>query len=87
MIILSDSNNNVVGSFLDGTIMTDLSGVTDLPTHEQQVGKNAILVIDPTTKVLSYNYVDRPLTDSEKLTQSDQQIAAMLLAMVEGGLM
>ncbi len=86
MIILSDSDNKVVGSFLDGTIISQLDG-QEMPTPEQQVGKDAVLVIDPTTKVLSYNYVDRPLNDDEKLNQSEQEQAAMLLALVMGGLM
>ncbi len=58
MIILSDSNNNVVGSFLDGTTVTNLAGVTGLPVQsEPQVGMNTVLTIDPTTNALSYKYV------------------------------
>lgn len=87
MLILSDSNNNVVGSFVDGTTVTNLPGAAQLPTPEQQVGKNAVLVIDPAASTLSYNYVDRPLTEMEQQAQDEQQQAAILLAMVNGGLM
>jgi hypothetical protein len=86
MIILSDSNNVVVGSFLNGTKITNITE-QNLPISTEQFGKNAILVIDPTTNELAYNYVDRPLTESEKITQSEQEQAAMLLALVNGGLM
>lgn len=86
MIILSDSSNKVVGVFTDGT---NISTIPDqsIPTPIDQIGKDPVLVIDLITKELSYNYVDRPLTDSEKITQSEQQDAAMLLALVTGGLM
>jgi len=87
MIILSDSNNNVVGSYLDGTRVTNLTGVINLPTPEQQIGMNAVLVINPTTNALSYNYVARPLTQEEQLAQTEQQNAQILLSLVQGGLM
>lgn len=86
MIILSNSNSEVVGSFLDGTKVTNIPDQT-LPNPTNQLGKNPVLIIDPVTNALSYKYVDRPLTDTEKITQSEQQEAAMLLALVNGGLM
>jgi hypothetical protein len=93
MIVLSDSNGNVIGSFVDGTTVTNLSGVTALPSPEQQVGKNAVLVIDPVTSALSYNYVDRPLTDAELAQQNAAENAVIqsnqaniLFALAMGGL-
>lgn len=77
MIILSDSNNNVVGSYVAGTTVTDLSGITALPTPEQQVGKTARLVIDPATQTLSYAYDDRPLTEAEQVAQTASNLAAI----------
>ena len=59
MIILSDSNNKVVGCYMDGTDITTLTDQT-LPTPEAESGRDSVLVIDPTTKELSYIYVDRP---------------------------
>ena len=86
MIILSDSNNKIVGCYIDGTIITTITDQT-LPTPEAESGKDSVLVINPTTKKLSYIYVDRPLTEDEKQDQSEQEQAQMLLALVLGGLM
>jgi hypothetical protein len=78
MLIVYDTNNNVVGSFVDGSTAISLPGVTNLPTPQQQVGKNPALVFDPTSQVLSYNYVDRPLTVQEQLTVMQDGINAAL---------
>jgi len=86
MIILSDANNNVVGSFIDGTKVTTIPDQT-IPNPTAQVGRNPVLVIEPSTNTLSYNYVSRPLTTQEMLTQDQEQQAAMMLALVTGGLM
>lgn len=75
MIVLSDSNNNIVGSYLDGTTVTNLTGVTSLPTlPEQQVGVNAVLIIDPATKELSYRYVAMGATLADVQTSKIAQI-------------
>lgn len=78
MIILSDSNNNVVGSFIDSTIVTNLQGVTDLPAPpEQQVGVNAILKIDPTANALSYEYEAIGSTLAEVQASKISQIVSL----------
>lgn len=90
MIILSipesETKAKVVGSYLDSTVIANVEAQT-LPDPTEQVGKNAILYINPQTKELFYEYEDRELTDDEKQEQSEQEQALMLLALVEGGLM
>jgi hypothetical protein len=68
MIIVSDSSNNVIDSFPEGTTITDLPNVAQLPAPTTIAGKNAQLVIDPQTQVLSYIYTDRPLTTDEQIS-------------------
>lgn len=87
MIVMYDSNNHVAAVFEDGTNVANLNGVTELPSAEQQTGKQAVLCIDPTNNSLSYQYTDRPLTQSEKIAQDEEQQANIVLALVQGGLM
>lgn len=86
MLVLSDANNNVVGSYLDGTTVTDLTGVTTLPTPpESQVGVTTVLVIDPTTKTLSYKYVAIGATLADVQASKIAQITDLYNKKLEAG--
>lgn len=52
-----------------------VESVPDNP--ERQIGKGTYLHINPQTKELWYEYVDRPLTDSEIITQQEERIAEL----------
>jgi hypothetical protein len=76
MIILSDSNNNVLGSYLDGTTVTNLTGIT-MPqnTLAEQDGVNAVLTINPSNNnslQWVYQAIGSTLTDvqNSKLAQN-----------------
>jgi hypothetical protein len=74
MIIIADSNNKVLASFLDGTQHEQLT-IQDLPKKNVEIaGKDQILLFDPVTKNVYYEYQDRALTSDEKieLTRLDQ---------------
>lgn len=90
MIILSmpgtETKAKVVGSFLDTTTVNTVSAET-LPVPEDQIGKDAVLYINPQTGQLFYEYEDRELTEREQLDQTTQNQALIILALVEGGLM
>lgn len=83
---ISDSKAKIVGAYLDNTQVTVVVAQT-LPMAPAVAGKDSVLYINPQTKEMSYEYEDRPLTEAEKYAQSEQEQAAMLLALVMGGLM
>jgi len=77
----------VNGAFVDGSHIETIAADSPPNPPENQIGKDAVLYLNPATGNLFWDYVDRPLTDSEKISQSEEQRAAMLLALVMGGLM
>ncbi|GEC88581.1 MULTISPECIES: hypothetical protein [Brevibacillus] len=48
--------------------------VPTVPTPDNIAGKEAVLYFNPTTKEFSYEYVDKPLTQDEKIAQLEQQL-------------
>ena len=90
MIILStpvtETKAKVVGSYLEDTQITKVTAQT-LPDNVEFPGKNAVLYINPQSGEFTTEYVDRPLTEVEKLNQSEEEQAAMILALVMGGIM
>lgn len=58
--------------------------VDDIPDPEQRSGKDAILCFDPEKSILYYEYVDRPLTEKERLEQLEQAIIELTM-IVAGG--
>lgn len=60
-----------------GVFVEDFS----IPNPEEQVGKASILYINPETKELWYEYVDRLLTPEEELQQLKDRLALMQQAL------
>ena len=57
--------------------------VDDIPEPEQIEGKNAVLYYNPETNSVYYEYIDRPLTDQERIEQLEKAI--LELTMLLGG--
>lgn len=53
------------------------------PQIIEQAGKNGVLYINPTTKELWYEYVDRPLTAEEELQLIKQENGALKQSQAE----
>jgi hypothetical protein len=58
----------------------------DIPPIPDVVGKDGYYYYNSVTKSILYDYIDRPLTDTEKISDLQAQNAQMLLALVQGGL-
>lgn len=87
MIIIADKDNKILASYLDGTIHEQLT-IQNLPVKPIELaGKEQVLLFNPTTKEVYYEYQDRPLTDAETIEQLKSDNAEIVLAMVIGGLM
>lgn len=65
---ISGTKAKVLASYTDDTNITNVD-ISTLPTPEIQVGKDAVLYIDTVTKELSYEYIDKPLTEMEQVLQ------------------
>jgi|HigsolmetaAR203D_1030402.scaffolds.fasta_scaffold00989_15 hypothetical protein len=48
--------------------------VNSIPEEQPQVGKSGVLYVNPRTKELWYEYLDRPLTPEEKIAQLEEQL-------------
>lgn len=57
--------------------------VDDIPEPEQIEGKNAVLYYNPETNSVYYEYIDRPLTDQERIEQLGKAI--LEITMLLGG--
>ena len=57
--------------------------VDDIPEPEQIEGKNAVLYYNPETNSVYYEYIDRPLTDQERIEQLEKAI--LEITMLLGG--
>lgn len=87
MNVVYDTNNRVIAVFDDSAKVANLAGVTEMPAAEQQIGKQAVLYINPENNGLSYQYTDRSLTQAEKIAQDEAQQASIIFALVQGGMM
>lgn len=47
--------------------------VDNIPDAEEQQGKSAVLYYNPKTNELFHEYVDRPLTEEERLTRIEEE--------------
>ena len=57
--------------------------VDDIPEPEQIEGKMPVLYYNPQTNSVYYEYVERPLTEEERIAQLEQAI--LELTMLLGG--
>lgn len=57
--------------------------VGEIPEPEERERKMPVLYINPDTKELWYEYVDRPLTEEERMQEMEQILADMLLDQME----
>lgn len=87
MLVIFDENTKKVLGCFQNAKSAEVPDTTVFPTPEQQMGKTATLVIDPSSDVLSYNYANRPLTDSEKADDNANTMGSILMALVEGGIL
>jgi hypothetical protein len=53
--------------------------VDDIPDPEQVDGKVPVLYYNPQSNSVYYEYVDRPLTEQERITQLEQAILEMTM--------
>lgn len=80
---ISDIKVKVDGSFKDGSQTNTITA--DAPPNPpiDVVGKDAVLYLNPVTGELFWDYVDRPLTDSEKNAALQTDLLNTKLAMAE----
>ncbi|GIP25481.1 hypothetical protein J23TS9_06110 [Paenibacillus sp. J23TS9] len=62
----NDTKAKVIATYTNETLITHVD-VSKLPEPESKLGKVAELCINTTTNELFYEYIDVPLTESEKL--------------------
>ena len=84
---ISDTKVKVDGCFVDGSQSIAIDATTPPNPPESQAGKDTVLYLNPVTKELFYEYVDRPLTEAETIMQLKSESAQVVLALVMGGLM
>jgi len=91
MIIIGTKITNtkikVDGSFIDGSQENTISATSPPNPPENKVGKDAVLYLNPATGELFWDYVDRPLTDAERETQLETDMATANYALMMGGLL
>ena len=56
--------------------------VDDIPEPEQIEGKNAVLYYNPETNSVYYEYIDRPLTDQERIEELEKAILEISMLLV-----
>jgi hypothetical protein len=82
VIIIHNFPDMLSEEMLNSGILVD-SIVTE---PKPQFGKTAELYVNPTTKETWYEFINRPLTDSETIQELKSQNAQMILALVNNGL-
>ena len=70
--IITDTKVKVDGCFVDGSQSVVIDATTPPNPPISQSGKDSVLFLNPVTKELFWEYVGRPLTDSEKVEQLQQ---------------
>lgn len=65
-----------------GIIVSNL----EVPIPDTLIGKHPELKFNPTDNSFYYEYVDRPLTDQEKINQLETDVATANYALMMGGL-
>lgn len=85
--VISDTKVKVDGCYTNDTQTITIPATTPPNCPENQVGKDAILYLNPTTGELFWDFVDRPLTDTEIIVQLKAENAQMVLALVIAGVM
>jgi hypothetical protein len=83
---ISETKVKVDGSFIDGSQTNTISAVVPPNPPANVEGKDAVLYLNPVTGELFWDYVDRPLTDSEKVAaiESTQSEIIETLATIAG---
>lgn len=71
---ITSTKIKVDGSFVDGSQTETISAVAPPNPPVDVVGKDTVLYLNPVTGELFWDYVDRPLTDSEKVGQLQEQV-------------
>jgi hypothetical protein len=71
---ISDTKVKVDGSFIDGSQTVTISAIAPPNPPVNVEGKDTVLYLNPVTGELFWDYVNRPLTDSEKVGQLQEQI-------------
>lgn len=56
------------------------------PAYIEHTGKDGVLYINPSTKEMWYEYVDRPLTQEEKIYQLELEKNDLQIALAELGM-
>ena len=82
---ISDSKVKVDGCFVDGSQTVVIDATTPPNPPENQAGKDTVMFLNPVTKELFWEYVDRPLTDAETILQLKAENADIVLALVIAG--
>lgn len=65
-IPITETKGKVLAAYTDDTNITNVE-ITALPSPEAQLGKTSELFINPLTGELSYEYVDKQLTETEQV--------------------
>lgn len=67
-IIITETKAKVLAVYTDDTNINTVA-IAELPEPESQLGKNSELFINPNTGELFYEYIDKPLTETEQVLQ------------------
>lgn len=78
--IISDGKMKVCGLYREGTV-TDTVTADIHPDPVYTPGKDSVLYLNTETKELYYEYIDRPLTESERVQELEKQLEVMQKAL------
>jgi hypothetical protein len=78
-INVSETKIKVDGCFVDGSQALNIEAVTPPNPPENQIGKDAILFLDTIKKELFWEYIDRPLTNEEKINLMQSALDDLIL--------
>lgn len=89
MVIVGTAVTNtkvkVDGSFIDGSQTETISAVAPPNPPENQIGKDVVLYLNPVTGELFWDYVDRPLTNTEQVTELNTTITDLVQLLADKG--
>ena len=83
--VISSTKVKVDGSFMDGSQTNTISAVAPPNPPVDIIGKDTVLYLNPVTGELFWDYVDRPLTDSEQVTELNATITDLVQVLADKG--
>jgi hypothetical protein len=82
---ISDTKVKVDGCFVNGSQSVVIDATNPPNPPENQAGKENVMFLNPVTKELFWEYVDRTLTDAEQVTELNATITDLVQVLADKG--